>query len=290
MMKARKLHPHVALTGESPIWDPDRQMYWWLDIQGQWLLGSQRDHHGALSIPLPSQPGLIALAETRDLIIGLEDGLWRHSPEGGDWALLCPVEATNTRTRINDGRPDKQGRLWFGTMEKYGSGEPIGGLYCWSPDDGLTKLRSNVAIPNAIAFSPDGHRMFFADSPSGTLESWAVDPDRPALSERQEFASWPSHEKPDGASVDVEGGLWIAVVGGGRIDRFDAGGARMTPLAVPVTRPTMPAFGGTGGTELVVTSQRRFLSTEELARQPFAGQLLGFPAPVAGLPTWRCRV
>ncbi len=56
------------------------------------------------------------------------------------------------RTRVNDGAADPAGRLWFGTMDKTGLGEPIGSLYCLSVDGSMRRVRSNVRVPNAINF------------------------------------------------------------------------------------------------------------------------------------------
>jgi sugar lactone lactonase YvrE len=284
------LHPHIALTGESPVWDPGRNVLWWIDVQGQWLLGWSSDTGSIPNFPLPSQPGLVALTTSGDLIIGLEDGLWRYSPEAGSLDLLCPVEPDNSSTRINDGKPDRQGRLWFGTMEKHGGGAPVGGLYCFDPMAGLVQVRDQVRIPNAIAISPAGDRLYFADSPTGVVESWRIEPDRPALAEQSVLATYSADEKPDGAAVDENGDIWIAVVGGWRLDRITAAGARVAAVRLPVARPTMPAFGGRDGRSLFVTSQRRFLGHGDLSRQPGAGKLARLQVSVSGMAARRCRI
>lgn len=289
-MISANLHPHVALTGESPVWDPDRITLWWIDVQGQWLLGWNAKTGPTESFPLPSQPGLVALTTSGDLIVGLEDGLWLHSPEARTLRLLCSVEAEDQATRINDGKPDPFGRLWFGTMEKHGGGAPVGGLYCFSTSQGLTRVREKVRIPNAIAASPDGSRLFFTDSPTGIVESWRLDRERAALHEMSVLATYPAHEKPDGIAIDAEGGAWIAVVGGWRIDRFDAIGSRLPPIEVPMARPTMPAFGGLDGQSVFVTSQRRFLAHNDLRNQPVAGKLARLNVSAGGAPVLRCQI
>lgn len=73
-------------------------------------------------------PGLVAAGNQR-LVVGLEDGLYAFDPAKGLGACLLLVEAEDLRTRINDGKVDREGRLWFGTMDKTGSGAPIGTLY-----------------------------------------------------------------------------------------------------------------------------------------------------------------
>lgn len=178
------------------------------------------------------------------------------------------------RTRINDGAADAAGRLWFGTMDKTGSGEPIGSLYRLSGDAGLRQLRRNVRVPNATNFSPDGRTFYWADSRTRVLEACDYDPATGELGPARMFAQYPEGETPDGSCVDAEGALWIAIVGGARLERRLPNGTLDTIIDLPVSRPTMPRLGGSDGRTLFITSQRRFLSAERLRAEPFAGDLL----------------
>lgn len=276
-------HDAMALTGESPLWDPDRKILWWIDIQGQRLLGYIEAAGEHVAIPLPSMPGLVALSRDGRLIAGLEDGLWTVEPETRSMQRAVEVEADDSRTRINDGKPDRDGRLWFGTMDKTGSGAAIGSLYRLDPGQRVVKIRSAVSIPNAIAISPDGNIFYFTDSLTQKILAHPIDRETGDLGEPEIFARYEAEEKPDGACVDADGGLWIAVISGSRIDRFHANGQFDRSFPVPVSRPTMPMFGGADLRKLFVTSQRRFLNAEELARQPAAGSLLMADVGFAGL-------
>ena len=106
----------MAVTGECPLWDHARETLWWIDIQGQRLLAYRPSTDAGEAVPLPSMPGLVALTNSGDLMIGLEDGLWRYRPETGDSERLCPVHENRSTFRLNDGKADPDGRLWFGTM------------------------------------------------------------------------------------------------------------------------------------------------------------------------------
>ena len=124
-------------------------------------------------------PGLVIGRERGGLLLGLEDGLYAFDADHGLGDRLIAVEADDPRTRLNDGKPDRNGRLWFGTMDKTGTGEPIGALYRLDHDGRVTRIRSEVRIPNAICFSLDGTTVYFSDSRSGVLEASPYDP-RPA--------------------------------------------------------------------------------------------------------------
>lgn len=263
-----------AVTGESPLWDDTRNILWWIDIQGRRLLGLRGDGCALQPFPLESEPGLIALGEDGELVIGLEDGLYRLNPETGTCRILTPITSPHPNVRLNDGKPDVQGRLWFGSMDKSGSGTPVGALYCRHPGGRIICVRESVRIPNAIAVSPDGGTLYFSDSPSQAVLAFDLDPATGTLSGEHVLCRFDGNDKPDGAIVDAAGDLWVAVVHGARVDRIAASGDRKESFAMPVTKPTMAAFGGKDLSDLFITSQSRFLSGDDLSRFPLAGRLL----------------
>jgi sugar lactone lactonase YvrE len=275
------VHQANALTGEVPCWDASRETLWWIDIQGQRLLGFSPRSGREQEHNLPSMPGLVVLRRSGGLVVGLEDGLYPFDPATGIGTRLVAVETDDTRTRINDGSVDAVGRLWFGTMDKTGSGQPIGKLY--SADMNLRVMRTEIGVPNAIAFSPDGRTFYFADTPTGKIEACDYDADTATLGPSRTFIAYLAGERPDGVCVDTEGAIWIAVVDGGRLERRLTDGTLHTIVELPVSRPTMPMLGGSDGRALFITSQRRFLDADRLAAEPLAGDLLMLRTEVPGI-------
>src|SRR5437016_4139522 len=110
-----------ALTGESPCWDSRTATLWWIDIQGQRLLSLQPENGHKAFWNLPSMPGLIALRARGELLVGLEDGFYGFETSAGLGRRLAMAPTTDGRTRLNDGKADRRGRLWFGSMDKTGS-------------------------------------------------------------------------------------------------------------------------------------------------------------------------
>ncbi len=279
----KPVHEANALTGEVPCWDPRSGTLWWIDVQGQRLLGFSPKTGRQEVCNVPSMPGLLVLRRSGGLVVGLEDGLYPFDPAKGLGERLIAVEAEDQRTRINDGAADDAGRLWFGTMDKTGSGQPIGSLYCLSPALELRVAKPQIRIPNATAFSPDGRIFYFADTPTQTIEARDYDPGRGEFGAPRAFVRYAGEEKPDGVCVDAEGALWVAVIEGGRLERRLADGTLHTVVELPVSRPTMPMFGADGRT-LFITSQRRFLSAARLARENLAGDLLAVEVEVPAGP------
>jgi sugar lactone lactonase YvrE len=272
------------VTGECPFWDAGSGMLWWVDIQGQRLLGCSPGSGDTVEYPLPSMPGLLVGRRTGGLLVGLEDGLYPFDPSDGLGERIVAVESDVTTTRINEGKPDPAGRLWFGTMDKSGSGAPVGSLYRLDLDGRLDRIRTEIRIPNAIDFSTDGSRFFFCDTRSRTIEVAAYDPASGLAGPARPFVQFPETGAPDGSCIDAEGGLWVALIEAGRIERFRPDGMLDLVVELPVSRPTMPTLGGPDGRTLFVTSQRRVLSAQELARQPLAGDLLAIRVPYSARP------
>jgi L-arabinonolactonase len=131
-----------------------------------------------------------------------------------------------------------------------------------------------MRIPNAIDFSVDGRRMYVADSHERRIDVMNYDPATGETGPSRPFMTTSEGTLPDGCCVDAEDAVWIAIIGGGRIERRLPDGSLDTIIELPVSRPTMPMLGGADGRTLFVTCQRRLLSAEALKREPLAGDLL----------------
>jgi sugar lactone lactonase YvrE len=278
------VHQANAVTGEVPFWDAASATLWWIDIQGQRLLGHSLDGWRETVFNLPSLPGVLTGRRKGGLLLGLEDGLYAVSPATGLGERLVEVEADKPLNRLNEGKADSAGRLWFGTLDKTGQFRPEGALYRLDLDGTLTRVRSGMRIPNAIDFSPDGRRMYLADSHFRKVEVMDYDPSTGTPGAPRVFLETAEGTMPDGCCVDAEGAVWIAVIGAGRIERRLPDGTLHTVVELPVSRPTMPMLGGPDGRTLFVTCQRRLLPAEALGREPLAGDLLAVRVEVPAGP------
>jgi sugar lactone lactonase YvrE len=262
-----------AVTGEVPYWDARSQLLWWSDIQGHRLLSFDPET-GAQSIHnLPAMAGLIAGRRSGGLVLGLEDGLYAFDGENGLGPCILPVERDQPLTRVNDGKPDPAGRLWFGTMDKTGQFLPIGSIYRLDVDGTLRRV-GPARIPNSIDFSPDGRSFYFAETHDRRMDICAYNPETGEIGPARTLLKTSEGEAPDGCCVDAEGAVWVAIVGGGRIERRLPDGTLDAIVELPTARPTMPILGGRDGRTMFVTSQRRLLSVEALRSDGLAGDLL----------------
>jgi L-arabinonolactonase len=198
------------------------------------------------------------------------------------------------KTRLNDGKCDRQGRFVFGTMNEADKPQPIGGFYRLNLDLSVDRLPLPApAIANSIAFSPDGATMYFCDSPTREIHACAYGADGRVGASRRFATIDDADGDPDGSTVDAEGGLWNAHWGAGRVVRYDSTGRETERVIVAARQPSCVALGGARLGTLYVTTARVGLDANQLAAERNTGGVFaatvarrGLPEVVfAGLPT-----
>ena len=271
--------------GECPIWDERGRSLYWVDSRGPAIKRLATDSGVVEVLPLPETVGSIAFRERGGMLAATKSGIHFFDPESRSLTVVARPESHLPDNRFNDGRCDRQGRFWAGTMSDLRR-DPVGTLYRLDTDLACTPLRNAIIIPNGLAWSPDGRSMYFADTNRSTIWVWDYDPENGAATRERVFADTGTG-RPDGSCVDVEGCLWNAEYGAGRLVRYTPGGKQDRVIELPVTNPTCCCFGGEHLDVLYITSARQRLTPAELASQPLAGGVLAVRPGVRGLPESR---
>jgi sugar lactone lactonase YvrE len=272
--------------GEGVIWDHRAQLVYWTNIRGPTLYRYDPVRTELLSVAVPEPLGSIALSQGTGLLLATKSGLYAHRV-GSEFRPLVRLDEAKPNNRCNDGRCDPAGRFWVGTMSDV-ERSPAGSLYCYAPSGELTTWQDNITIPNSLAWSPDGRRMYFADTWRNLI--WAYDYDLASgvpSNQRIFFDTSGNPGSPDGSAVDSDGCLWNAEYGGGRIVRYRPDGSIDLTITLPVTQPTCVCFGGSDLRTLYITTAAQRLSAGDLARQPLAGSLLAVQVATQGVPEAR---
>jgi L-arabinonolactonase len=270
--------------GEGVIWSPQHDEVQWTDILGRRFWTYRPSDGQSRSKALPDRLTCFAPLDGSLLLAGYAGGLEVFDLDNGARRPIAAIEGDRPTTRLNDCKMDRQGRLVFGTMDEDPSGaHPIGQI--WSYQGGWTPrvLASGVRTSNSIAFSPDGRRMYFADTPTKMIRCYDYDPDAGELSGERTFATLTGPGFPDGSTVDAGGCLWNAEWGGGRVVRYTPAGRVDRFVALPCSHVTCCAFGGAKLDRLFVTTARTGLDAAALAAQPSAGALFAVDVGVTGL-------
>lgn len=283
-MKIDRLPVAPDLLGESPVWDPASGSLFWVDIAGRRVRRLHLASGEQRTWSTPSMVGSIGLASHDRLVMGLQDGFYLLHLTTGAIEPIALLDAPNARMRLNDGRTDRTGRFICGGMGLHG--EPLGALHRLTAPGKLETLAECIRISNTICFSPSGDRMYFADSLARKIMVHDYARDGTTVGAPRLFFDTESlGSAPDGATVDSEGHLWVALVEAGRIARISAKGELMTVLDGPVEFPTCPAFGGEAMDVLFLTSIRDSGSGHMISSHPGAGVLVAISGlGVRGLP------
>lgn len=270
------------ILGEGPFWHPRSARMFWFDIKGLKLHWYDPESGGDGGWDLPLRCSAAAPRARGGLIVACEAGLAEFDLKTGGLEVVNPV-ALGEGFRSNDGKIDVAGRFWWSSMDDDGGARP-GDLYCTGGDGFTEKVLEGIHIPNTISCSPDGDRLYVADSKLQTIFVHDVDLKTGALSNKRVFADTKgTGGAPDGSAVDVDGYLWNAQWGAWRIVRYAPDGTVDRIVETPVEQPSSCAFGGSDLSVLYVTSARESLSDAALEKQPQAGGLFAFEPGVRGL-------
>ena len=269
--------------GEGVLWSSEDYEVQWTDIFGRRFWAYRPSDGASRSVALPDRMSCFAPLGGTRLLAGFAGGLEVFDLEGDARQPIAAIEADRPSTRLNDGKLDRQGRLVFGTMDEQSPARPIGQIYSYGGGPAPRPLASGVRIANSIAFSPDGRRMYFADTPTKIIRVYDYDLDSGELSHERTFATLQGPGSPDGSTVDSDGCLWNAEWGGGRVVRYTPDGRVDRVVDLPCSHVTCCAFGGAKLDQLFVTTAWTGLDAAALAREPHAGALFAVDPGVRGL-------
>ncbi len=267
--------------GEGPSYDPATDTAWWFDIKGRKLHELQLGSATKTVHALPFMGSVFAVIDADRQLIASDQGLFVRQADTGKLDRLVAIE-DKPECRSNDGRVHQSGALWIGTMGR--SAEKGAGAIYHVAGTTVTKLFSNVSIPNGICFSPDGATAYFTDSAVNHFMRVAVDPATGLPAGAPEILSDESGSPGDidGAVCDADGLIWNARWGVGTIDVYRPDGAKIRRHAVPVVQPSCPAFIGAKADRLLITSAWQGMDEAGRAADIHAGRTLELGIAVRG--------
>lgn len=267
------------LLGEGPWWSVRERRLWRVDILAHTLHAWDPTTSASQRWTFEENVGFAVPSRTGSVCLGLRSGIAEADLESGGQRLIVSTPGTGAG-RFNDGKTDRRGRVWAGTIVD--DQRVRDGAFGMLGDGGFVVHVDEVGISNGLGWSPDDETMYLTDSSIRTIWAFDFDIETAELSNRRIFAEDEDCE-PDGLTVDSEGGVWSAKWDGGRIVRYDPDGTISQVIDAPVSRPTSCAFGGPDLDTLFVTSASVGLDDDECAATP-AGAVLAVQPGVRGLP------
>lgn len=288
-MHIRCAAPSDDVLGETPLWCELTDSLLWIDVDRATLhrLHAASGRRDRFSFAAGSLGSLALRRRAGSVVLALDTTLHTFDLGSGRLKPLTQVEPASAGTRLNDGRCDAQGRLWIGTMDN-GLAKATGSFYRVSADGAVVRQFGDIIVSNTVAIAPDQRTLYVSDTRRYLTWAFDLDAKQGTLSNRRVFVDHrDGKHRPDGACVDAEGGVWIAIFAGGRVNRYTRDGQLERSIALPVTNPTCVALGGPTRHTLFITTARKFLDAQTLAAEPLAGSVLAIDVDVPGLPEQR---
>jgi sugar lactone lactonase YvrE/DNA-binding IclR family transcriptional regulator len=276
--------PFSAFLGEGPTWSASEQKLYWVDILAPAIHVSDPTTGATETVRMPELVGAIVPRRRGGFVAAMQGGFKSVDLATGKVSLIAAPEADRPGNRFNDGKCDRRGRFWAGTLALDAT-PSAGSLYRLDPDGRVTVMETGVHVSNGLGWSPDDKRFYFTDSGRRHIYVYDFDANSGRIENKRIFAEVPEGSgTPDGMTVDAEGFVWSAHWDGWCVTRYDPKGGVDRVITMPVPRPTSCMFGGPDLGTLFVTSARIRLSAAQLAESPLSGSVFAIDTGVRGLP------
>ncbi|UQU62700.1 SMP-30/gluconolactonase/LRE family protein [Couchioplanes caeruleus] len=275
-MRVEQVTDPIVYHGEGPVWYPGWGGLRFVDMLAGDIMtlgpgGSvERRHVASVAAAVRPRRGGGA-------VIGVERGFALEAPDGTVTTL--PPLWSDPGVRMNEGGCDPDGRFYCGSMA-YDQTPGAASVYRLDPDGSVQVVLDGVTVSNGLEWSPDGSRAYYNDTATSAISVFDYDP-ATGLTHRRTFAELPDGGRPDGLTVDADGGVWTAVSNGGAVYRYGPGGVLEDKLEVPARKVTACTFGGERLDQLFITTSQENIDTRE---DPLAGALFRADVGVTGKP------
>lgn len=267
--------------GEGPVWVARENALYWVDIKAPAIFRRQANGVVTRWTP-PFRVCSIAPMAGGGFIAGSGHGFAIIDPAQDVYRVIGNPDEGYPYNRFNDGKVDRSGRFWAGTMDDQET-EARGTLYRLDPSLLWTAVDGGYGITNGPAFDPSGRKMYHSDTALRTIYLFDIASDG-SLSDKRIFAQFDEKDgHPDGMTTDAEGNLWVTFWDGWSLRCFAPSGVLLKQVAMPVARPTSCVFGGDGFRTLFITSARCGLEEAALAMQPLAGGVFTLIPEISGV-------
>lgn len=278
------IFPTSSFLGEGPSWHAAERKLIWVDILAPSVLIGDPATGEFQTKPMPELVGAVVPRRRGGYVGAMQTGFKAFDWTSQDLSTIAAPEADKPGNRFNDGKCDRRGRFWAGTLAINAAAQE-GSLYRLDTDGRVHLMDTGFHVSNGLGWSPDDRRFYFADSGTKRIYVYDFDIESGAIANRRVFAQSPDGAgTPDGLTVDSEGFVWSAQWDGWRIIRYDPDGRVDRIINLPIPRPTSVTFGGPDLTTLFITSARIRLSGQQLAEAPLSGSVFALQAGVRGQP------
>lgn len=281
--KALPLSKTDLLLGEGAHWHSAWKKFLYVDIEGRKVGCVDPITKITEEKNIGERVGTVVPADNGNLVLALESSIASLNFETGELKELIKIEVEKPNNRSNDGKCDALGRLWIGTMHEEAKGAE-GALYCFDGKS-LTEKIPNRKVSNGICWSKDNKTMYYIDSFDYNIKSYDFDLINGTISNESVAVEVTEPDfTPDGMTIDEEGMLWVAMWGGGCVNRYNSfTGELVGKVEIDAPHVSSCAFGGNNMQQLFITTARAGLDEEQLQQYPDSGSLFIVDVGIRGM-------
>jgi L-arabinonolactonase len=264
-VKISQIDTHRCIIGEGPVWDVAEQALYFIDVLGKKVLRFDPATGQTRTWDVSDVIGSMALRQAGGAVVALATGIYTLDFDSGECAMLATSSDLNEMVQLADGKVDRRGRFIVGSSDR-AMEKARGKLYVLDGDALLREVDNSLIISNGPCWSPDDTVLYHSDSIRKTVFAYDYDIDTGTAANRR---AWASTEDlggiPDGATIDTDGCMWMAICEGQKVVQFRPDGGLERVIDMPVKCPASVMFGGGALDQLYVTSlSPAFLGREEV--------------------------
>ena len=273
-----------SLLGEGTVWVKSLNSIFFVDIKKKKIFILNTKNRKKKIIKVNKEIGFLSQVKKSIFILGLKGELRIVDLKTKKKIKSIIVEKDKPLNRLNDGKTDPRGRLWFGSMDNLERNVESGSLYCLDNNFKLTKVDSNYMITNGPAFI-DTKNFFHTDSRKKIIYKIKID-NNLNIKRKKIFKKFSRFDgSPDGMTIDKLKNLWVCHFGGACISVFNKKGKKIHKIDLPAKNVTNCTFGGKNNTDLFISTARKSMNKTDLQKFKFSGSLFKVKTNIKGKPT-----
>ena len=261
-----------AFLGEGTLWVKSLNSIFFTDIKRKKIFIFNTKTKRKKIIKINKEIGFLSHIKKNIFILGLKGELRIVNLKNNKKIKSIFIEIDKPLNRLNDGKTDPSGRLWFGSMDNLERNIQNGSLYCLNKNLKLKMVDNKYMITNGPAFINEKN-FYHTDTKKRIIYKIKIDKNLNIL-EKKIFKKFLRVEGfPDGMTTDRFKNLWVCHFGGSSISVFNQKGKKIYKIKLPAKNVTNCAFGGANNNDLYITTALKGLKEIDKKKYNLSGSL-----------------
>ena len=271
-----------TILGEGTLWVPSHNSIYFVDIKKKKILILNIKNNKKRIIKIDKEIGFLAHIKEDVFILGLQSELRIINLKNKKTIRSIPIEKDKPLNRINDGKTDPKGRLWFGTMDNPERNIKNGSLYCLDKKLNIHKVDTKYYITNGPAFI-DSVNFLHTDSRSKIIYKIKINKNYKIVKKSKFLKFSKKDGSPDGMTIDSKQNVWICHFGGACISVYNPKGKKIHKIDLDAKNITNCTFGGLQNNEIFVSTALKGMNKSEIKKYKHSGSLFKIKTNVKGI-------